>query len=176
MIKIIRFACFHRDPSLCSRSPDSSVFRLRLISCLALAVLVAVVGGARLAMTGIDRQALRAQASDPVAAMPRAAHAVSTAPSDEAAQGLDIGFRGEAMAVHHSVGNQEVSRGHVGLEPVEHIRTVSGFPVYRRTDGALTTDRQGGPLPRGEVLLDSSGAELDVYGHILRVSTKAAPL
>lgn len=62
------------------------------------------------------------------------------------------------------------------LKPVLDIFTVSGFRVYRLGDGRLTTDSQGGPLPRGEVLLNSHGDELDSYGHVLEVSSKAAPL
>lgn len=65
---------------------------------------------------------------------------------------------------------------HERLKPVLDVLTVSGFRVYRLGDGRLTTDSQGGPLPRGEVLLNSHGDELDSYGRVLEVSSKAAPL
>jgi len=147
-------------------------------ACLVLAMLAVTIWGACLAMVGIDPQILKTRASASPATMLRPAYMDFNMLKSEDVGGVDVNPRFKVIfeVAHQAVVNPPASHEHSELELVDHIRTVSGFPVYRRPDGTLTTDQQGGGLPRGEVLLDRSGAEVDVHGHVLKVSNKAAPL
>lgn len=176
MFRVARLVRFFRAHCFRSRSDEPINFSLRCISCLVLAVLVAMVWGVRLVMEGAGARALHTQPLSHVAAIGLEALRVPfDAASGRALVYLHVGDKLVFEAVRHFLAVSAFQRRHELLQPGAHIHTEGGIPLYRCADGTLSAAECGG-VPRCEVLLNSQSAQFDVCGRVLEASARATPL